>query len=266
MKATPHLSSPYGLLRSPWNFNPSPFVSRYGNVFRINDSSVIVERDVVFKYHMGVTCNDYTGFFSQVNGQPLETYLNKMEDDTHGIFHFTFGGVGGDQAVNAVEVLMSQFNFTYSNVAALAISAQPFFKKHLAIAKKTPVNCTTHPWQNEFLTTASGPGEYGGPTCDFAASYYDTEESLDELISYFFKIDPDRTDTVVNHILTLEYSDKAVLMKVVANMFPFDGDLAGSGAGISFHNIAISEFRSFRNSILLIIAFSCMFNNLSFPF
>lgn len=243
MKTTPHLSSPYGLLRSPWNFNPSPFVTRYGNVFRINDSSIITDRDVVFKYHMGVTCDDYTGFFSQVNGQPLETYLNKMEDDTHGIFHFTFGGVGGDQAVNAVELLMDQYNFSYSNVAALAISAQPFFKKHLAVAKQTPVNCTTHPWQNEFLTTASGPGEYGGPSCDFAESYYDTEDNLDELISYFFKIDPDHKDTVVNHINTLQYTDKAVLMKIVGNMFPFDGDLAGSGAGTKLSYLALSKFR-----------------------
>ena len=243
MKTTPHLSSPYGLLRSPWNFNPSPFVTRYGNVFRINDSSIITDRDVVFKYHMGVTCDDYSGFFSQVNGQPLETYLNKMEDDTHGIFHFTFGGVGGDQAVKAVGLLMDQFNFSYSNVAALAISAQPFFKKHLAVAKQTPVNCTTHPWQNEFLTTASGPGEYGGPSCDFAESYYDSEDNLDELISYFFKIDPDHKDTVVNHINTLQYTDKAVLMKIVGNMFPFDGDLAGSGAGTTLFYLALRKFR-----------------------
>ena len=37
----PHLNSPYGLLRSPWNYNPDPYVTRFGNVWRVPDTSVI---------------------------------------------------------------------------------------------------------------------------------------------------------------------------------------------------------------------------------
>ena len=31
----PHITSPYGLLRSPWNYNPSPYTTRYNNVNRL---------------------------------------------------------------------------------------------------------------------------------------------------------------------------------------------------------------------------------------
>ena len=31
----PHLQNPYGLLRSPWNYNPSPYLTRYNNVNQV---------------------------------------------------------------------------------------------------------------------------------------------------------------------------------------------------------------------------------------
>ena len=89
----PHLNSPYGLLRSPWNYNPDPYVTRFGNVWRVPDTSVITctcakcecnEREVVYKYHMGVQCEDYQVFFDSIKRQSLTNYLMLMEDDTHG--------------------------------------------------------------------------------------------------------------------------------------------------------------------------------------
>ena len=206
---------------------------------------------------MGVTCIDYENFFSQVNKQPLQTYLNGMEDDTHGIFHFTFGGVGGDQAIDSIDKLRNTYGFSYSNIVALAISAQPFFKKYLAVLKQNPVNCTTHPWQNEMLVSSSAPGEFGGPSCDFAGVYYDTEDQLDNLISDFFLIDPDDYDPVVKHIQSFGYSDKSAVMKIVANLFPFDGDLAGSGAGIfyPFHIFICYVFSQFFFILLFLLLF-----------
>ena len=230
-RAKPHLSSPYGLLRSPWNYNPSPYLARYGNVFGISNSSIIGDRDIVFKYHMGVTCDAFQSFFSTIKGQPLEDYLFQMEDDTHGIFHFTFGGVGGTKAKEAVQNLRDNYGFSYSNVAALAISAQPFFKKYLATNNHAPVNCTSKPWQNDALVTTIGPGEVGGPSCDFADFYYANEDELDGLISFFFDIDPDHFDETVLHMATLDFAQKTAVMKIIGNMFPMDGDLAGSGAG-----------------------------------
>jgi hypothetical protein len=99
-----HMSSPYGLLRSPWNYNPSPYVTRYGTVYRIEDVATLgTMMPQVFKFHKGVNCTNYKQFMSYIQGRSLETYLVSMEDDTDGIFHFTLGGVGGDVAAVAID-------------------------------------------------------------------------------------------------------------------------------------------------------------------
>lgn len=248
----PHLNSPYGLLRSPWNYNPDPYVTRYGNVWRVPNTDVITcscspkcdcnERYVVYKYHMGVQCTDYGQFFSSIKRQPLNTYLTTMEDDTHGIFHFTFGGVGGDRAVSTINKLIGDYGFSVSNAMALAVSAQPFFKIYLASnpahyergGKVYPLNCTHYAWQYKYgddSTMATGlPGEEGGPQCDFIESYYESEESVNQLVSMFFRTDPSPHDSIRQRVLAMTFEQRVEVMKLIANMFPFDGDLAGSAA------------------------------------
>lgn len=198
----------------------------------MNDTTLIgPNRDLVFKFHMGVNCTNYQNYIRYVTGKPLQTYLVTMEDDTHGIFHFTLGGVGGDVAALAVKVLMGKYGFTDSNVAALAISAQHFYKKNLAMSQDYPVNCTTNPWQDYELVNKAKPGSRLGPTCDFADAYYADEDSLTGLVEYFFNYDTDYLDYVVDRVQSLEFEDKKAVMQIIANMFPFDGDLAGSSAG-----------------------------------
>ena len=246
-KTVAHLNSPYGLLRSPWNYNPSPFVTRFGNVFRINDTNVIGSRDLVFKYHMGVHCIDYENFFKRVKGEPLSTYLTAIEDDTHGIFHFTLGGIGGDSVVAATEILMKDYGFSWSNIAALSVSAQPFFKTNLAVVStEAPVNCTDDPWQNNMLMTGpeSTLGSSDGPQCEFNYTFYKDEESLDLLITKFFTVDPVQDDSVSDHLATLSFEERSQVMKIIANMFPVDGDLAGAGAGKENNSV----FSVFNNS------------------
>jgi hypothetical protein len=248
----PHLNSPYGLLRSPWNYNPDPYVARFGNVWRVADTSVITcncvkcecnEREVVYKYHMGVQCTDYAQFFSSVKRQSLTNYLMLMEDDTHGIFHFTFGGVGGDRAVSTIHTLIDEYGFSYSNAMALAVSAQPFFKIYLASnpahyergGKLYPLNCTRYAWEykaGEDTTTLGMPGEAAGPQCDFIESYYESETTVNDLIQEFFRTDPSPHDSVRTRVLALSLDKRIEVMKLIANMFPYDGDLAGSGAAL----------------------------------
>ena len=228
--------SPYGLLRSPWNFNPSPYLARYNNVFRIEDSSSIgKERGAVFKFHLGINCSTYQTYFHNIRDQPLQTSLMNMEDDTHGIFHFTFGGVGGDNAVATTTDLMEHHGFTLSNLAALSGSAQHFFKKHFAEGFDYPINCTrNHPYDdNNGMLTATLPGTNGGPQCDFSDAFYRSSSNLTALVGYFFNFDPDTEDSVVSRITSMEFSEQVAVMKAIANMFPFDGDLASSGAGRS---------------------------------
>lgn len=228
------MNSPYGLLRAPWNYNPSPLLARYGNVFQIESVSLLkTNSHLVFKPHGGVSCEDWAIFFGSVKGSPLQTYLNTIEDETHGTIHFTFGGVGGDGAIATVKTLMEDYGFTYSNIVSLAVSAQAFNKRSLATSLDLPINCTADPWQNKALTTTVDPGQLGGPTCDFADMYYRNETTVTDLVKYFFFSDVDKDDHVKTRIAALEFSDRVKVMKLVANMFPYDGDLAGSGAGKS---------------------------------
>ena len=184
---------------------------------------------------MGIGCSKYTKFFKNVRGDPLQTYLLNMEDDTHGIFHFTFAGVGGDKAYAAVETLINTYGFSYSNIGALTVSAQHYFKKQLAgeIAN-FPVNCTVDPWQGNQLMSAAIPGDVDGPTCDFAETYYDTETTLDTLVASFVNFDPDETDLITRRLQGMSFAERAGAMKTIANMFPIDGDLASSGGGEIF--------------------------------
>jgi hypothetical protein len=43
-----HVSSPYGLLRSPWNYNPAPFLTRYNNVNQISNLAVLSDEAKTF--------------------------------------------------------------------------------------------------------------------------------------------------------------------------------------------------------------------------
>jgi hypothetical protein len=227
------MSSPYGLLRSPWNYNPSPYVTRFGTVYRIEDVATLGSMmPMVFKFHKGVNCTNYKQFMTYVQGRSLETYLVSMEDDTHGIFHFTLGGVGGDVAAVAIEKLRGcPYNFTDSNIAALAVSAQHYFKKNLANSETYPLSCSTNPWKNYELSTSAPPNSLGGPSCHFDSSFYLDEDALSDLVLKFFNFDVDDADRVVDRVQNLTFVEKKGAMEIIAGMFPYDGDLAGASAG-----------------------------------
>jgi hypothetical protein len=96
-----HMRNPYGLLRSPWNWNPSPYVARYNNINQIADIAGIEE--VYRDFYSGVTCDDFPTFMElAVVDKPLCKFLHGAEDNIHGKIHFTFGGAGGDFALQTV--------------------------------------------------------------------------------------------------------------------------------------------------------------------
>jgi hypothetical protein len=101
-----HMRNPYGLLRSPWNWNPSQYVARYNNVNMIKDLSVVAGPFRAF--YSGVVCDDFTSFMqNMVVDKPLSNFLHYAEDNIHGKIHFTFGGAGGefaDETVNLMEI------------------------------------------------------------------------------------------------------------------------------------------------------------------
>lgn len=78
----PHLASPYGLLRSPWNYNPSPVLTRYNNMHQIQFNNVVATAKI---FYMGSDCAEYQSFVKKYAvGQTYETYLTESEDNVHG--------------------------------------------------------------------------------------------------------------------------------------------------------------------------------------
>jgi hypothetical protein len=194
--------------------------------------------DVYYKHHEGVQCDDLSLFFANSKNQPLQTYLITMEDDTHGLVHFTFGGVGGDHAYATTTILQATYGFAAADVIALEVSAQAFFKEYLAqdvadynefTGLAFPLNCTADPWQDNELASHYLPGEPNGPSCDFIDSYYESDDALNEIIDLFF---PELyTDTTTLKVKSLEFDDKSAVLKLIANLFPYYGEMASSSAG-----------------------------------
>jgi hypothetical protein len=50
-------------------------------------------------------------------------------------------------------------------------------------------------------------------------------------VTIFFLSDVDQKDRVKTRIANFEFAEKVKIMKLIAHMFPYDGDLAGAAAG-----------------------------------
>ena len=126
----PHLASPYGLLRSPWNFNPSKYTTRYNNVNRIANTDDSID-NTKWGLYLGSTCKDYASFITHVKSQELPVYLAGAEDDVHGNIHFAFGGSGGDHCAATDDILRADYKLTDLDLINIARSSQIFLKSNV---------------------------------------------------------------------------------------------------------------------------------------
>jgi len=162
-KTGPHISSPYGLIRAPWNYNPSPYLTRYNNLNRLATDGV---SEHVLKPYIGSNCEDMKRFINDYTvGKPMETYLESAEDIVHGYvsvwrtlcvcvvsrratltspplprsvppgdryIHFTFGGMGGPLAAEIDAKLRDQYGLSNTHLFYVAESAHKFVKTFLS--------------------------------------------------------------------------------------------------------------------------------------
>jgi hypothetical protein len=182
-----HVGSPYGLLRSPWNWNPDTFVTRFNAINGIRNISYMSNQ--ISEPYAGVDCGDLEAFMQdRVNGQPLYNFLHYAEDQIHGGIHFTFGGAGGDYAYEMNAVLKSQYGIDDEELILLAQAAQTFVKRfyptYLEADHETvfeglnngdefPFTCTSMPWNStsQTLWTTDEPGQPNA-ICTFNSDYY----------------------------------------------------------------------------------------------
>ena len=148
----PHLQNPYGLLRSPWNYNPSPYLTRFNNVNQIPLVGVSNQAKMAY---MGATCADYTSFVqTYAANRPYSEYLYNSEDAVHGNVHFAIGGAGGNHTKAVDDLLRRQYNLTEDHIVYVARAAQKFFKTYVPLknvadpAVPYPIQCTADPWQD----------------------------------------------------------------------------------------------------------------------
>jgi hypothetical protein len=111
---------------------------------------------------------------------------------------------------------------------AIARAAQVFFKtyvplKDVDIGYTYPLSCSSDPWQDGQLTSSAAPGATDGPSCSCTESYFESEDSLDELIT-LWKIKDN------SFLYNLDFNQRKDAMQLICGRMAFDGDMAGSGA------------------------------------
>jgi len=74
-----NITNPYGLLRSPWNTNPVPYLMRNRNTVGVNDA----------KYTMP-TCSSWQAAFDRDTS--LADVIQELNGDLHGMIHIMIGG------------------------------------------------------------------------------------------------------------------------------------------------------------------------------
>ncbi|CAM9495225.1 unnamed protein product [Ectocarpus sp. 8 AP-2014] len=84
-----YVHNPYGLLRSPWNTDPTPYVTRH-NVTNNKDVQGVV------------TCDDYQSCFDKDNLADMNNCLN---GGTHGPVHIKVGGEWNDPQEGIIQAL-----------------------------------------------------------------------------------------------------------------------------------------------------------------
>jgi hypothetical protein len=123
-----HLHSPYGLLRSPWNYNPSTFIGRFQNEAGIGSMSENEVTDVF----MGIDCDDIYDFITTyVSGKSFKTYLDHVKDSSHISIHDNIGGQGGSHAMTVDLTLRSKYMFDDDDIIAVITATGKFMKKYV---------------------------------------------------------------------------------------------------------------------------------------
>lgn len=228
----PHLYSPYGYLRSPWNYNPSPYVTRFNNVNGI--SNISAAASIIKDYYRGVDVIDYLGLLNEVYQQPASSFLTYAEDQSHGNIHFTIAGAGGDYSNQVNSYLQSTYEFTDEDLLICAKASQTFFKlwitRSIAGGSKALVSCENNPYVDGVMTSMILPGEEGGPSCSCKSDYFVDEDSLNTLImSYLSTFE---STSLYTKLLSLSFDSKVDIMQNLCGRFQIEGDMASSGAAL----------------------------------
>lgn len=228
---SPHVSSPYGLLRSPWNFSPANFTIRFNNVARIPSAENLNKQ--TFKEYLGSTCDDYKALIgASVVGKPLMSYLMHADAQAHGYIHYTIAGTGGQTAARVDEQLKAEFGYDNNDIAASCSVSSDFFKTWLqrGTVPDSPMNCSKYPWDPMTETFDSNIAE-DGIKCTVNAFYFQDENKTDwlwyDLWDIFIAVDHIHARDLY---YDLTFEQKKRLLTLMFHRQQHDGDMATSSS------------------------------------
>lgn len=166
-------------------------------------------------------------------GQTLQTAMLVMEGRAHNGAHFGIGGVGGDLCAQNDEILVKRFGFSKQDLVLVSIAMQEFRKTiYVGFETENPniLTCTDAPFDYETgtVSTTLPPGVPGGMSCAIVEKKFESEASLDELISEFCG----GGGSLCERIEEMSFEDKAALMRTLSSRYQFSGDLASSSAAL----------------------------------
>jgi hypothetical protein len=236
-----HTMNPYGLLRSPWNWNPNPYVTRFNSVNMIKDISYIDPS--VRSYYSGVNCLDVRTFVEDdVKGQPFSEFLHFAEDDVHGKIHFTFGGAGGENAYSVNQILKTVYGLNDTMLLIVAQGEQTFVKQAYPLynarsyyGSPYPFNCTEMPWgtDTQTLWTDATPGSPDA-TCSLNPYYCESQDTMIEFYQKYMTGFQDTTKgdqfSLEEMLLGMDLTTQCQVANLLVSRAGYDGEMAGSGA------------------------------------
>lgn len=243
LQGYPHMYSPYGLLRAPWNYNPSTYVTRYNNIDLIQNIT-----NIDSNFFNGVTCSDYDTFINDVKGKPLFSFLTEVENQIHGNFHFTIAGTGGDYAQTTNQAFREKFSFSDANIVVTDDSSHDFFKNYITWQKtyaddpsvELYLNCTNDAWdpETQTLRTTSDPGTDDGPYCKCDTSVLKSTDAMNKMIAKIYRDWTGDDDSVAQEhetyskVYSLKPKLKSAFLTSFCSRYLLEGDLAGSGSAM----------------------------------
>jgi hypothetical protein len=269
-----HVASPYGYLRSRWNYNPSERLSRFNSVNGIRNTSGI--SDAIMATYLGVTCSDYESAvkdYALTSATTFSQFSEVMESVMHKNFHEAIGGNGGDFASSTKRTLINDYGLKLSDIVVITHAAKDFFESlltwnddHNAFEEGTdpleapvrlvyPLECSKDPWdrETEQLTLNGDPGDDDGPQCALKSVYTDSEDKLATFINIFFgnQVLTQEGLETMQKLYDLSYSDRADAMNLIVSRMQLDGDLSSGSAALDpLYWVSLGAVEKFTQKVL----------------
>ena len=230
-----HVTSPYGLLRAPWNYNPDAFLTRYNNVDQVEFAPLM---QYSYNMYAGTTCADVKEYVqSYVSGQTMQTMLENMETSIATKFYASVGGSGGGHAKSVDDQLRMEFGITDDELMAITRGGQALYKNYIprknAGTAWYPLECANDPWQAGTLTTSAAPGEQAspengglsGPWCQCNKVFQELDANLTALIGLWNMKDS-------TFLYDLDIPKRTECMNLLCGRMSYDGELATSASAV----------------------------------